>query len=73
MARDPLGESGVGPYLFEDGARDLVNVELGVEAKLTKANKLSLRSVLQDSYNNIPAPGRYKNDLMLITSIVYNF
>jgi putative salt-induced outer membrane protein YdiY len=51
----------------------IVNVELGVEAKLTKANKLSLRSVLQDSYNNIPAPGRYKNDLMLITSIVYNF
>jgi putative salt-induced outer membrane protein YdiY len=51
----------------------IVNAELGIEAKLTKGNKLSLRSVLQDSYNNIPALGRLKNDLKLITSIVYNF
>jgi len=51
----------------------LVNFELGVEAKLTKGNKLSLRSVLQDSYNNIPAADRLKNDLKIITAIVYNF
>jgi putative salt-induced outer membrane protein YdiY len=51
----------------------IVNAELGLEAGLTKANKLSLRSVLQDSYNNIPAPGRLKNDLKIITSLVYKF
>jgi putative salt-induced outer membrane protein YdiY len=51
----------------------IVNAELGIEAKLTKGNKLSLRSVLQDSYDNVPAAGRLKNDLKLITSIVYNF
>jgi hypothetical protein len=51
----------------------LINLELGIEAKLTKGNKLSLRSVVQDSYNNIPAAGRLKNDLKLITSLVYNF
>jgi len=51
----------------------IVNAEIGIEANLTKGNKLSLRSVLQDSYNNVPAPDRLKNDLKLITSIVYNF
>jgi len=51
----------------------IINFELGIEAKLTKGNKLSLRSVLQDSYVNDPAPDRLKNDLKLITSIVYNF
>jgi len=51
----------------------IANAELGVEAKLTKGGKLSLRSVLQDNYYNVPAPGRLKNDLKLITSVVYNF
>jgi putative salt-induced outer membrane protein len=51
----------------------IVNVEVGIEAKLTKGNKLSLRSVVQDSYNNVPAPDRLRNDLKIITSIVYNF
>jgi putative salt-induced outer membrane protein YdiY len=51
----------------------IVNAEVGIEAGLTKGNKLSLRSVLQDEYNNIPAPGRLKNDLKLITSLVYKF
>jgi putative salt-induced outer membrane protein YdiY len=51
----------------------IVNFELGIEAKLTKGNKLSLRSVLQDSYVNNPAPGRLRNDLKIITGIVYNF
>jgi putative salt-induced outer membrane protein YdiY len=51
----------------------IVNAELGVEASLNKANNLSLRSVLQDSYNNIPAADRLKNDLKLITSVVYKF
>jgi putative salt-induced outer membrane protein YdiY len=51
----------------------LVIAELGIEAGLTKGNKLSLRTVLQDSYNNVPALGRLKNDLKLITSLVYKF
>ncbi len=51
----------------------IVTAEVGIEATLNKANNLSLRSVLQDNYVNIPAPGRLKNDLKLITSIVYKF
>ena len=51
----------------------LVIAEVGVEAGLTKGNKLSVRSVLQDNYNNIPAANRLKNDLKLITSLVYKF
>jgi hypothetical protein len=51
----------------------IVNAEIGVEAKLTKGNKLSLRSLIDDSYVNLPAAGRLKNDIKFITSIVYNF
>ena len=51
----------------------LVIGETGIEAGLTKDNKLSLRSVLQDSYSNIPANNRLRNDLKLITSLVYKF
>jgi putative salt-induced outer membrane protein YdiY len=51
----------------------LVNAELGCEAGLSKSNTLSLRAVLQDSYNNVPAAGRLRNDLKLITSVVYKF
>ena len=51
----------------------LVMAEVGIEAGLTRSNRLSLRSVLQDSYDNIPAADRLKNDLKLITSLVYKF
>jgi putative salt-induced outer membrane protein YdiY len=51
----------------------ILNSEVGIEAGLNKGNNLSLRSVLQDSYNNVPAAGRLKNDLKLITSLVYKF
>ena len=51
----------------------LVIAELGIEAGLTKDNRLSLRSVLQDNYDNIPAANRLKNDLKLISSLVYKF
>ena len=47
--------------------------EVGAEAGLNKGNTLSLRSVLQDAYDNIPALGRLKNDLKLIVSIAYKF
>ena len=45
--------------------------EVGVEAGLTE--KLSLRSYIQDTYDNEPAPGREKNDLKLVTAIAYKF
>jgi hypothetical protein len=48
-------------------------VEVGVEAALTKGNKLSLRTVIQDNYNNVPAAGRLRNDLKLIASLAYKF
>ncbi len=51
----------------------IVNAEVGIETSLSKNNRLGLRSVLQDSYNNIPAPGSLKNDLKLITSLSYKF
>lgn len=51
----------------------IVNVEVGVEAALTKGNKLSLRTVIQDNYNNVPAAGRLRNDLKLIASLAYKF
>lgn len=49
----------------------LVNAEVGVEAALTK--KLSLRTVVDDSYANVPAPGRKNNDVKLISGLAYKF
>ena len=49
----------------------LVNAEVGLEASLTK--KLALSVVLQDTYDNEPAPGRKKNDLKLISGLTYKF
>ena len=51
----------------------LINAELGIEADLTADKKLSLRAVLQDSYNSEPASGKYKNDAKIITAIAYKF
>lgn len=49
----------------------VVNFELGVSAPLTKA--LSTRIVVQDTYDNQPAPGRLKNDLKLVAGLEYKF
>jgi putative salt-induced outer membrane protein YdiY len=49
----------------------IINAEVGVESSLTK--KTALRAVLQDTYDNQPAPGRKKNDLKLVTSVVVKF
>ncbi len=49
----------------------LLIAELGAEAALN--TKLSLRAVLQNHYDNQPAPGRRKNDLKLITAVAYKF
>jgi putative salt-induced outer membrane protein YdiY len=51
----------------------IVNAEIGIEAALNKSSNLSLRSVLDDTYVNVPAAARLKNDLKLITSLVYKF
>jgi putative salt-induced outer membrane protein YdiY len=49
----------------------LVNAEVGAEAALTKT--FSLRVALQDNFDNHPAPGRKKNDVRLISGVVYKF
>jgi putative salt-induced outer membrane protein YdiY len=51
----------------------ILNVEVGVEADLNKRKNLALRVVLDDTYNNIPAPGREKNDLKLVASLACKF
>ena len=49
----------------------LVNAEIGLEASITK--RLSLRTVLQDNYVNVPAAGRKSNDVKLISGLAYKF
>ena len=49
----------------------LVNAEIGAEAALTKT--FSLRVTLQDNFVYEPAPGRRKNDVKLISGVVYKF
>lgn len=47
----------------------LLNAELGVDAALNAS--MSLRIVLQDTYDSTPAAGRKENDLKIIGSLVY--
>ena len=49
----------------------IINSEIGVESQLTE--KLSLRSYLQNSYDNEPAAGRKKHDMKLVTALAYTF
>lgn len=56
---------------IDDFSNYIINAEIGAEASLTE--KLSLRGVIQDTYDNEPAEGRKKNDLKLITALVYKF
>src|SRR6185312_9932969 len=51
----------------------IVNFEIGVEADLNSSKKLSLRVYLDDTYNNVPAPGRQKNDMKLVAAVAYKF
>jgi putative salt-induced outer membrane protein YdiY len=57
----------------DDFKNYIINFEIGVEADLSSSKKLSLRSFLQDTYNNEPAKGRQKNDAKLVTAIAYKF
>lgn len=56
---------------FDKGNNFLMNAEAGVETPLTK--RISMSIVLQDNYINLPAPGRQRNDLKLISGLVYKF
>lgn len=47
------------------------NFELGAAAPVSKA--IDLRVVIQDQYDNEPAPGRLKNDFRLMAGIGYKF
>lgn len=49
----------------------IINAEIGVETSLTE--KMSLRTFLQDTYDNEPAAGRKKNDLKLVAGVAYKF
>ncbi len=51
----------------------IVNFEIGIEADLTKDKRLSLKTYLDDTYNNVPAANRKKNDIKLVTAIGYKF
>ena len=55
----------------DDFKNYIVNAEIGVESALTK--KLSLRTYAQDTYDNVPAPGRNRNDIKLVTAIALKF
>jgi putative salt-induced outer membrane protein YdiY len=51
----------------------IVNFEIGVEADLNASKSMSLRVYLDDTYNNVPAAGRKKNDLKLVAAVAYKF
>ena len=51
----------------------IVNFEIGIEADLTADKKLTLRSYIQDTYDNEPAPDRERNDIKLVTALGYKF
>ncbi len=48
-----------------------LNGEIGVDTAIT--THLAWTTYVQDSYYNIPTPGRLKNDIKLVTGIKYSF
>jgi putative salt-induced outer membrane protein len=51
----------------------IINFEIGIEADVTKDKRLTLKTYLDDTYNNVPAAGRKKNDAKLVAAIGYKF
>ena len=49
----------------------IVNFEVGIETALTQ--KMSLRTWIQDTYQNEPAANREKNDFKLVAGVGYKF
>jgi len=56
---------------LEDFNDFVVNAEIGLDTSLTK--KLSLRTFVQDTYDNTPALGLEKNDVKLVVALAYKF
>jgi putative salt-induced outer membrane protein len=55
----------------DDWENFIVNAEIGLETGIT--TQLSLRTYLQNTYDNEPAECRQKNDLKFVTAIAYKF
>ena len=49
----------------------IVNAEIGIETSVSA--KMTLRTWLQDTYQNEPAAGRQKNDIKLVAGVGYKF
>jgi putative salt-induced outer membrane protein len=49
----------------------LVNAEIGIEASISK--RTSLKTFLQDNFNNDPAASRQKNDVKLVSGLSFKF
>jgi putative salt-induced outer membrane protein YdiY len=49
----------------------IVNTEAGIEATLSKS--FSLKTYLDDNFDNRPAPGKLKNDAKLVAALGYKF
>jgi putative salt-induced outer membrane protein YdiY len=49
----------------------LMNAEIGIEAAISK--RTSLKSFIQDNFDNEPAAGRQKNDVKLVSGLSYTF
>jgi putative salt-induced outer membrane protein len=56
---------------IDDFANYVVNCELGVETSLTKS--FSLKTCLDDGYNNHPAANHVKNDVKLVAGVAFKF
>jgi putative salt-induced outer membrane protein len=57
----------------DDFKNYIVNFEIGVEADLNTTKSMSLRVYLDDTYNNVPAAGRKRNDLKMVGAVAYKF
>jgi putative salt-induced outer membrane protein YdiY len=51
----------------------IINAELGIEADLRADKKLSLKSYIQDTYDNVVDPGLKHNNLKWVTAVAYKF
>lgn len=56
---------------FQDFSSYVINFEIGIDTALT--TKLGLRTFIQDTFDSTPAAGLKKNDMKLVTSLVYKF
>jgi len=49
----------------------VINFEVGIETTITKT--ISLKTCLDDSYANRPAPDHLKNDMKIVAGVAYKF